>query len=86
LLYSLGAHDLDENFVGAGVLYVVQKLLLRNEASLKDRQHLERDAPILCRLLDAYGGVTFPAFFVLALHQLYLLVLLVGATVFEAEG
>ncbi|GAQ85448.1 hypothetical protein KFL_002360010, partial [Klebsormidium nitens] len=87
LLYSLGAHDSDEDLIGVGALHVVRKLLLGSEASLEDRRELGRDAPILRRLLDSYGGLTFPAFFMRTLHHLYLLALLArGATGFEAEG
>jgi hypothetical protein len=87
LLYSLGAHDSDEDLIGSGALHVIRKLLLGGQASLEDRRELGRDAPILRRLLDAYGGLTFPAFFMRMLHQLYMLGLLArGATGFEAEG
>lgn len=87
LLYSLGAHDSDEDLIGTSALHVVRKLLLREEATLEDRRGLARDAPILRRLLDAYGGLTFPGFFAGALHQLYLLSLLArGATGFEGDG
>jgi hypothetical protein len=86
LLYSLGAHDSDEDLIGVGVLHVVQKLLLGGEASLEDRRELGRDAPILRRLLDSYGGLTFTAFFMRTLHHLYLLALLArGATGFEVN-
>lgn len=87
LLYSLGAHDSDEDLIGASALHVVRKLLLGGRASLEDRRELGRDAPILRQLLDSYGGLTFPTFFMRTLHQLYLLALLArGATGFEAEG
>jgi hypothetical protein len=87
LLYSLGAHNLDEDLIGSGALHVVQKLLLGGEASREDRRDLGRDAPILRQILDSYGGLTFPAFFVSTLHHLYLLALLAReATGFEAEG
>jgi hypothetical protein len=76
LLYSLGAHDSDEDLIGSGALHMIRKLLLGGQASLEDRRELGRDAPILPRLLDAYGGLTFPAFFMRMLHQLYLLALL----------
>jgi hypothetical protein len=62
LLYSLGAHDSDEALIGSGALHVIRKLLLGGQASLEDRRELGRDAPILRKLLDAYGGLTFPAF------------------------
>ena len=87
LLYSLGAHDSDEDLIGSGALHVVRRLLLGGEATLEDRRDLARDAPILRRILDAYGGLTFPAFFTRTLYHLYLLALLArGATGFEAEG
>jgi hypothetical protein len=86
-LYSLGAHDLDEDLIGVGALHVVRKLLLGGEASLEDRRKLGQDAPILRRILDSYGRLAFPAFFMRTLHHLYLLALLArGATGFEAEG
>jgi hypothetical protein len=87
LLYSLGAHDSDEDLIEVGALHVVRKLLLGGEASLEDRRELGRDSPILRRLLDSYGGLTFPAFFMRTLHHLYLLALLArGATGFEVNG
>ncbi|GAQ92640.1 hypothetical protein KFL_010800040 [Klebsormidium nitens] len=87
LLYSLGAHDADEDLIGSGALHVVRRLLLGGDASLEDRRDLARDAPILRRILDAYGGLTFPAFFTRTLYHLYLLALFArGATGFEAEG
>jgi hypothetical protein len=87
LLYSFGAHDSDEDLIGCRALRVVRKLLLGSEASLEDRRELERDAPILRRLLDSYGGLAFPAFFTRTLHQLYVLTIFArGATGFEAEG
>lgn len=87
LLYCLGAHDSDEDLVGGEGLHVVRKLLLGGEASLEDRRLLGRSAPILRRILDAYRGLTFPAFFTRTLHLLYLLsVMARGATGFAAEG
>jgi hypothetical protein len=87
LLYFLGAHDSDEDPIGSGALHVVRRLLLDGEATLEDRRELARDAPILRRILDAYGGLTFPAFFTRSLYHLYLLALLArGATGFEVEG
>jgi hypothetical protein len=87
LLYCLGAHDSDEDLIGAGELHVVRKLLLGCEASVEDMRELGRSAPILRRILDAYGGLTFPAFFMRTLHLLYLLTVLArGATGFEGEG
>ncbi|GAQ83542.1 hypothetical protein KFL_001520120 [Klebsormidium nitens] len=87
LLYSLGAHDADEDLIGSGALHVVKRLLLGGEATLEDRRDLARDAPILRRLLDAYGGSSFPTFFFRTLHELYLLALLSrGAAGFEGEG
>ncbi|GAQ93268.1 hypothetical protein KFL_014030020, partial [Klebsormidium nitens] len=87
LLYSLGAHDSDEDLIGAGALHAVRRLLLGSEATLEDRRDLAREAPILRRILDSYGGLTFPAFFTRVLYHLYLLVLLAqGGTGFEGEG
>ncbi|GAQ84965.1 hypothetical protein KFL_002150020 [Klebsormidium nitens] len=87
LLYCLGAHDSDEDLIGAGALHVVRKLLPGGEASLEDRRELARSAPILRRILDAYGGLTFPGFFMQTLHLLYLLTLLArGLTGFAGEG
>jgi hypothetical protein len=40
LLYSLGAHDSDEDLIGGAALGVIHKLLLRGEASLKDRRQM----------------------------------------------
>jgi hypothetical protein len=86
-LYSLGAHDLDEDLIGVGALHVVRKLLLGDEASLEDRRELGRDASILRQILNSYGGLAFPAFFTRTLHHLYLLALLArGTTGFETEG
>jgi hypothetical protein len=77
LLYDLGAHDSDEGIIGTSEgLAVVRKLLLGDEASLEDHRQLERGSPILRRVLDAYGGQRFPAFFQPALHQLYSLTIL----------
>ncbi|GAQ93526.1 hypothetical protein KFL_016150020 [Klebsormidium nitens] len=87
LLYSLGAHDSDEALIGPGALHVVRKLLLGGEATLEDRRDLAREAPILRRILDSYGGLTFPAFFTCTLYHLYLIALLArGPTGFEAGG
>ncbi|GAQ90556.1 hypothetical protein KFL_006550060 [Klebsormidium nitens] len=87
LLYCLGAHDSDEDLIGGEGLRVVRKLLLGSEATLEDRRQLGRSAPILRRILDAYGGLTFPEFFMQTLHLLYLLTLLArGLTGFEGEG
>jgi hypothetical protein len=87
LLYSLGAHDSDENLIGGHALSVVRKLLLGGEALLEDRRHMGRAAPIQRRILDAYGGLTFPAFFMQTLHQLYVITLAArGTTGFEVEG
>jgi hypothetical protein len=86
-LYCLGAHDSDEALIGAGALRVVRGLLLGGEASLEDRQELGRSAPICRQILDAHGGLTFPAFFMKTLQHLYLIALLSkGATGFEGEG
>jgi hypothetical protein len=87
LLYSLGAHDSDEDLIGGAALGVIRKLLLGGEASLEDRRQMGEAVPILRRILDAYGGLTFPAFFMGTLHQLYLLTLAArGTTGFEVEG
>jgi hypothetical protein len=87
LLYSLGAHDADEDLIGRDAFGVVRKLLLGGEASLEDRRQMGRAAPILRRILDAYGGLTFPAFFMGTLHQLYLITLAARGTMgFEGEG
>jgi hypothetical protein len=68
LLYSLGAHDSNEALIGTGTLHVVRKLLLEGEATREDWRDLARDAPILRRILDSYGGLTFPAFFMRTLY------------------
>jgi hypothetical protein len=87
LLYSLGAHHSDKDLIGGDALAVVRKLLLGGEASLEDRWLMGRAAPILRRILDAHGGLTFPAFFMQTLHQLYLITLAArGTTGFEVEG
>jgi hypothetical protein len=87
LLYSLGAHNSDEDLIGAGALHVVRRLLLGGEATLEDRRDLAREAPILRCILDSYGGLTFPAFSTRFLYHLYLIALLArGATGFEAGG
>jgi hypothetical protein len=88
LLYSLGAHDSDEDLIGTTALHImVRELLLGGEAIHEDRRDLARDAPILRRILDSYGGLTFPAFFMRTLYHLYLLVLLAqGETRFEGKG
>jgi hypothetical protein len=87
LLYSLGAHDLDEDLIGGAALGGIRKLLLGGEASPEDRRQMGKAAPILRRILDAYGGFTFLAFFMGTLHQLYLITLAArGTTGFEVEG
>ncbi|GAQ85302.1 hypothetical protein KFL_002280170 [Klebsormidium nitens] len=87
LLYSLGAHDSDEALIGPGALHVIRRLCLGGEATREDRRDLAKDAPILRRILDSCGGLTFPAFFMRVLYHLYLLVLLAqGGTGFESEG
>ncbi|GAQ88268.1 hypothetical protein KFL_004140040 [Klebsormidium nitens] len=87
ILYCLGAHDSDEDLIGPGALHVIRRLLLGSEATLEDRRDLARDAPILRRILDAYGGLTFPAFSTRTLYHLYLItVFLRGATGFDADG
>ncbi|GAQ83652.1 hypothetical protein KFL_001560190 [Klebsormidium nitens] len=87
LLYCLGAHDSDEDLIGVGALHVIRRLLLGGEATLEDRRDLARDAPILRRILDAYEGLAFPAFFTRTLYHLYLITVFSrGATGFEADG
>jgi hypothetical protein len=87
LLYSLRAHDSDEDLIGGAALGVIRKLLLGGEALLEDRRQMGGAAPILRRIRDAYGGLTFPAFFMGSLDQLYLLTLAArGTTGFKMEG
>jgi hypothetical protein len=87
LLYDLGAHDADCGVIGTlGGLSVVRRLLLGDAASVEDWRLLGAGSPILRRLLDAYGGLRFPAFFAPTLHHLYILTVLAqGCTEFGDE-
>jgi hypothetical protein len=87
LLYDLGAHDADCGVIGtSGGLSVVRRLLLGYAATVEDCRLYGAGSPILRRLLDAYGGVGFPAFFAPALHHLYILTALArGCTGFGDE-
>jgi hypothetical protein len=77
LLYDLGAHDSDDGIIGhSDGLVVVQELLLGKYAIVEDRRQLGEHSLILRRVLDAQGGLRFPAFFLPALHHLYELTLL----------
>ncbi|GAQ91906.1 hypothetical protein KFL_008790030, partial [Klebsormidium nitens] len=70
----------------SGGLSVVCRLLLGYAATVEDRRLLGAGSPILRRLLDAYGGGCFPAFFAPALHHLYILTALArGCTGFGDE-
>jgi hypothetical protein len=86
-MYDLGAHDSDDGVIGhSDGLAVVRELLLEKDASVEDRRQLGEHSPILRRVLDAQGGLRFPAFFPPALHHLYELTLLARGNTGYGDG
>jgi hypothetical protein len=87
LLYDLRTHDSEDGIIGhSDGLAMVRELLLGKDAGVEDRRQLGEHSPILRRVLDAQGGLRFPAFFLPALHHLYELTLLARGNTGYGDG